>query len=114
MMLGKPGAIVNVSSRAGKKPPLWNGAYGVSKAAVIMLTKIMALELAGQNIRVNAICPGLIMTDLQRYRIKMEAEVFAISEKEAHERLAKSVPMARLGGQLYAPIREIREIPRPG
>jgi NAD(P)-dependent dehydrogenase (short-subunit alcohol dehydrogenase family) len=97
LMIGKPGAIVNVSSKAGKSPPLWNPAYAVAKAGVIMLTKVMAKDLATQDIRVNAICPGLIMTDLQQLRIQTEADVFGMSYDEAKERLAKTVPMERLG-----------------
>ncbi|MCP4664819.1 MAG: SDR family oxidoreductase [Deltaproteobacteria bacterium] len=97
MMLEKPGAIVNVSSKAGKSPPLWNPAYAVAKAGVIMLTKVMALDLAAQHIRVNAVCPGLIMTDLQEARIQLEAQVFGTTYDEAKERLSKTVPMERLG-----------------
>jgi NAD(P)-dependent dehydrogenase (short-subunit alcohol dehydrogenase family) len=97
MMLGKAGAIVNVSSKAGKSPPLWNPAYAVAKAGVIMLTKVMALDLAAQHIRVNAVCPGLIMTDLQETRIDLEAQVFGTTYEEAKERLSKTVPMERLG-----------------
>lgn len=97
LMIGKPGAIVNVSSKAGKSPPLWNPAYAVAKAGVIMLTKVMAKDLATQDIRVNAICPGLIMTDLQQLRIQTEADVFGMSYDEAKDRLAKTVPMERLG-----------------
>ncbi|MBW2409661.1 MAG: SDR family oxidoreductase, partial [Deltaproteobacteria bacterium] len=60
-------------------------------------TKVMARDLASQGIRVNAICPGLIMTDLQQLRIQTEADVFGMSYDEAKERLAKTVPMERLG-----------------
>ena len=96
-MLGKPGAIVNMASKAGKSPPLWNPAYAVAKAGVVMLTKVMATDLAAQGIRINAICPGLIMTDLQQLRIQMEADVFGMTYDEAKDRLAKTVPMERLG-----------------
>ena len=97
VMLGKTGAIVNMASKAGKSPPLWNPAYAVAKAGVVMLTKVMARDLASRDIRVNAICPGLIMTDLQQLRIQTEADVFGMSYEEAKDRLAKTVPMERLG-----------------
>ena len=63
---GTPGAIVNVSSagQAVAAPNLTH--YCVSKAGVEMLTKQMALELAPHQIRVNAIAPGLIETDMNR------------------------------------------------
>lgn len=97
VMLGKTGAIVNMASKAGKSPPLWNPAYAVAKAGVVMLTKVMARDLASRDIRVNAICPGLIMTDLQQLRIQTEADVFGMSYDGAKDRLAKTVPMERLG-----------------
>ena len=46
---------INTASRAGKVPPIFNSAYAVAKAGVIMLTKTMAKELGGAGIRVNAI-----------------------------------------------------------
>lgn len=97
VMLGKTGAIVNMASKAGKSPPLWNPAYAVAKAGVVMLTKVMARDLASRDIRVNAICPGLIMTDLQQLRIQTEADVFGMPYDGAKDRLAKTVPMERLG-----------------
>jgi len=71
------GSIINTASRAGKKAPLFNGAYAVAKAGVIMLTRVMATELAGAGIRVNAICPGQIMTDLEQWRFGLEEKMYS-------------------------------------
>lgn len=57
------GAIVNISSVDGIRPDKGLGIYSASKAALINLTKAMALEWGGENVRANAICPGLIKTD---------------------------------------------------
>lgn len=61
-MKDKGGVIVNMASVAGYKPMPLLGVYSVSKAAVIMLTRILALEWAPFNIRVNALAPGVIKT----------------------------------------------------
>lgn len=97
MIAQKEGAIVNVSSKAGKTPPLANGAYAVAKAGLIMLTKVMALELAHQGIRVNAVCPGIIMTDLQIFRFQMEAKFLQTSIEEREKEWAKQIPQRRIG-----------------
>jgi len=96
-MFGKPAAIVNISSKAGKTPPLANGAYAVAKAGMIMLTKVMALELANQGIRVNAICPGIVMTDLQEFRLEMEAKFLQSTVEEREKEWAKTIPQGRIG-----------------
>jgi len=85
LMQEKGGNIINTASRAGKVPALFNGAYSVSKAGVIMLTKVMAKELAGLKIRVNAICPGQIMTDLEKWRFQQEAKFFNTSVEEQEQ-----------------------------
>jgi len=95
--MGKGGSIVNTASRAGKVPPLLNGAYGVAKAGVIMLTKVMALELAGNNIRANAICPGQVMTDLEKWRFGLEAKFFNTSVQEREAEMCKTIPLNRIG-----------------
>jgi NAD(P)-dependent dehydrogenase (short-subunit alcohol dehydrogenase family) len=56
------GKIINMSSVAGLRPSLGMGIYGVSKAAIIMLTQVLAMELGQANIQVNAIAPGIIKT----------------------------------------------------
>jgi NAD(P)-dependent dehydrogenase (short-subunit alcohol dehydrogenase family) len=59
-----PGAIVNVASVLGLKASPLQGVYGMTKAAVISMTRTFAVELAGARIRVNAIAPGLVDTRL--------------------------------------------------
>ncbi|MCF8125011.1 MAG: SDR family oxidoreductase, partial [Desulfotignum sp.] len=91
------GRIINTASRAGKVPPLFNGAYAVSKAGVIMMTKVMARELAGLNIRVNAVCPGQIKTDLEQWRFGLEAQFFNTTIKEQEAKMCQTIPLGRIG-----------------
>ncbi len=56
------GKVINVASIAGITPNPGVGLYGISKAAVIMMTKVLAVELAEHNIQVNAIAPGFVKT----------------------------------------------------
>lgn len=58
------GSIVNISSVTGINAAPLQGIYSVSKAGLIMLTKVMARELGTAKVRVNCICPGLIKTQL--------------------------------------------------
>ena len=61
---GKPGAIVNIASILGERVGGSVGPYAISKAGLVQATKAMALELARYNIRVNAILPGYVATDM--------------------------------------------------
>lgn len=66
------GVIVNIASVLGHRPLPQTGVYAASKAAVIQMTRSAALELADHNIRVNALAPGYVMTDLNREFLQSE------------------------------------------
>lgn len=70
---GAPGAIVNIASILGLRVAGNTSAYAASKAGLIQLTRAMALELARHRIRVNALCPGYVETDLNRGFFASEA-----------------------------------------
>jgi NAD(P)-dependent dehydrogenase (short-subunit alcohol dehydrogenase family) len=97
LMAGKPAAIINTASRAGKVPPIFNSAYAVAKAGVIMLTKTMAKELGGGGIRVNAICPGQVATDLEKWRFGLEASFFGTTVEEREKEMCKTIPLGYIG-----------------
>lgn len=82
------GRIVNVASVAGMVPHTGLGVYGVTKAAVLMMTRTIALDLAADNIRVNAIAPGLIQT---RFSEALWAQ------PEMKDKALASIPQHRLG-----------------
>lgn len=97
LMMGKPASIINTASRAGKVPPLFNSAYAVAKAGAIMLTKTMAKELGGNGIRVNAICPGQIATDLEKWRFGLEASFFGTTVEHQEKEMCKTIPLGYIG-----------------
>jgi NAD(P)-dependent dehydrogenase (short-subunit alcohol dehydrogenase family) len=80
------GCIINMASIAGHTSQINAGAYSPSKAGVISLTKLMAVEWAKYNIRVNAVSPGPVKTPLTD---------FLYNTEELYERRAKAVPMNR-------------------
>ena len=61
---GVGGAIVNTASILGLRVSFGQSSYSVSKAAVIQLTKALAVEWAGKGVRVNALCPGYFLTEM--------------------------------------------------
>ncbi|HVJ34075.1 MAG TPA: glucose 1-dehydrogenase [Terriglobia bacterium] len=83
----RPGNIINIASILGLRVAGRNLPYAVSKAALIQMTKALSLEWARYQIRVNAIAPGYIETDLNR-------DFFA---SEAGAALIKRIPQRRLG-----------------
>lgn len=80
------GSIINVTSVTGVVPLERQGVYAATKAAVHQLTKVMALEWAPRNVRVNAIAPGWVDTEL----------VGGLFESRHGEGLRADIPMGRL------------------
>jgi len=93
---GRPGSIINIASILGLRQGSALTSYAVSKAGLVQLTKQMALELARYRIRVNAIAPGYIRTDMNR-------EFFDSGRGDA---MLKRIPQRRLGepAELDAPL----------
>ncbi len=87
MAKGEGGSIVNIASILGLRVAGLVAAYAASKAGLVQLTRAMALEWARHKIRVNALCPGYVETDLNR-------DFF---ETEAGKALIRRVPFRRLG-----------------
>ncbi|HYF58609.1 MAG TPA: SDR family oxidoreductase [Burkholderiaceae bacterium] len=83
----RPARIVNVASMAGLKVLAQIGVYSMSKAAVVHMTRAMALEWARYGINVNAICPGYISTELNEHHW----------DTEAGRKLIGMLPRKRLG-----------------
>ena len=88
------GKIINVSSTSGFKVQVPTGHYSIAKAGVIMATKVMALEWAQYNIRVNCIAPGAIETRLYDAIFALLPEEEGRAQKE---QAAKRIPMGRVG-----------------
>jgi NAD(P)-dependent dehydrogenase (short-subunit alcohol dehydrogenase family) len=90
------GSIVNLSSVDGLRPDHDLGIYSASKAALINLTKAMALEWGAQNVRANAICPGLIKTDFSAAMWHDNAAVAAQLGRQPLRRLGTPEDVAGL------------------
>jgi 3-oxoacyl-[acyl-carrier protein] reductase len=87
MMKARKGSIINMSSIVGINGNAGQGSYAASKAGIIGFTKSIALELGSRNVRVNAIAPGFIETDMTHY----------LKEGEAGQAFLSKIPMGRFG-----------------
>jgi NAD(P)-dependent dehydrogenase (short-subunit alcohol dehydrogenase family) len=90
------GSIVTVASTAGRIGTPYTSAYTSSKHAAVGLTRAVASELAGTGVRVNAVCPTFVRTDLTARAIAKIVEVTGRTKAESEEALARSSPLGRL------------------
>ena len=87
MREGNGGSIINITSRSGSHPNPMTGQYGAAKAGVENLTMTMAVEWGHMGIRVNAVAPGVVVTE----------ETTAILSGDRAQKQIDTVPMGRLG-----------------
>ena len=87
MAAGKRGSIINIASVLGFGVAKGTIAYAVSKAAIVQFTKAMALELAFKGVRVNAIAPGWIVTEINRDYL----------ESDKGRAMTRDIPAGRFG-----------------
>ena len=96
MIPRREGRIINIASIAGRGfPGTSNAAYAASKGAVISLTKTAAQQLARHNLNVNAICPGVTMTEMVARLTSQRAEKEGISLDEAIAKAVRPIPLRR-------------------
>ncbi len=92
---GKGGKIINISSQAGKNGYRLMGSYVASKHAVLGMTKVAAIELAKDQINVNAVCPGIVETDMKRTERVIGGELRGLDEELIRLEDNSQVPLGR-------------------
>lgn len=90
------GRVINVASTAGKYGSPFQSAYNASKHALLGLTKCVALEVAAAGVRVNAICPGFVSTDMVNAQVDTLARLWRIDPSDVMPTIEQRVPVGRL------------------
>jgi NAD(P)-dependent dehydrogenase (short-subunit alcohol dehydrogenase family) len=90
------GAVITVASTAGRRGAAYVAAYTASKHAVIGLTRAAAAELGPANIRVNAVCPTYVRSEMTERTIANIVERTGRTPQEAEQELTKDIPLKRL------------------
>ncbi len=90
------GKIVNISSSAGKSGSPFLSAYSAAKAAIIAFTRVLALEVAQHGIQVNAVCPGQVDTELQRWGWRVASVVAGQPYEDVVADEVSRIPAGRL------------------
>ena len=96
MITQKRGAIVSLASLAGKVGSRTNLPYNASKAAVISMTKSLALAHAADGIRVNCVCPGFVETDMWTLVSREQGALLGMTPEEFTRQRAAQIPLGRM------------------
>lgn len=96
MVKQKRSNIINIASVMGLRPLINPGGYDVAKAGLIMLTNSLAIELGRHNIRVNAIAPHFIKTEMNEYILNQPERLKALEAATAMGRMGEPIEIARL------------------
>jgi len=95
MKAKRGGRIINIASQAGKNGYRMMGQYVASKHAVLGLTKVMAIELARDNILVNAVCPGIVETEMKWRERREGAELRGMTPEAIYAEDCSQVLLGR-------------------
>ena len=96
MIAQKGGSIVSLASMAGKIGSKTNLPYNASKAAVVSMTKSLALAHAAEGIRVNCVCPGFVETDMWTMVSRDQGKLLGMTAEEFTRQRAAQVPLGRM------------------
>jgi NAD(P)-dependent dehydrogenase (short-subunit alcohol dehydrogenase family) len=95
MVEAKRGSIVNLASMAGKLGSITSLPYAASKAAVISITRSLALSFAPHGIRVNCVCPGYVQTDMWKQVEEGVSRVLGTTPDEMNRQRFAQIPLGR-------------------
>jgi NAD(P)-dependent dehydrogenase (short-subunit alcohol dehydrogenase family) len=96
MIAQKRGSIISLASMAGKVGSRSNLPYNASKAAVISITKSLALAHAADGIRVNCVCPGFVETDMWMAVAREQGALLGLSPEDFTKQRTAQVPLGRM------------------